>query len=99
MIHIASATVLARMPSRTDPIRETPAAGSEQGRSRDLKMVRQRLAENAGITFSTVHRFESTGTATETTKEKIKAAYAAHGVEITNGDYTGARLHLRRSQD
>ncbi|USJ27961.1 helix-turn-helix transcriptional regulator [Ensifer adhaerens] len=54
------------------------------------------LAENAGIAFSTVHRFESTGTATESTKEKIKAAFAAHHVEITNGDYTGARLRLQK---
>lgn len=50
------------------------------------------LADNAGIAFSTVHRFETTGVATETTKDKIKAAYAAHNVEITNGDGTGARL-------
>ncbi|CCM78868.1 hypothetical protein BN77_p11563 [Rhizobium mesoamericanum STM3625] len=32
------------------------------------------LAEKAGIAFSTVHRFETTGSATEATKEKIKAA-------------------------
>lgn len=57
------------------------------------------LAENAGIAFSTVHRFESTGTATESTKEKIKAAFAAHDVEITNGDYTGARLRLHKTAD
>jgi len=50
------------------------------------------LADKAGIAFSTVHRFETTGVATETTKDKIKAAYAAHNVEITNGDGTGARL-------
>jgi transcriptional regulator with XRE-family HTH domain len=64
-----------------------------------LRWSVRELAENAGIAFSTVHRFESTGSATETTKDKIKAAYAAHGVEITNGDYTGARLLLRRPQD
>ncbi len=57
------------------------------------------LAENAGIAFSTVHRFESTGTATESTKDKIKAAFAAHDVEITNGDYTGARLRLHKTAD
>ncbi len=54
------------------------------------------LADKAGIAFSTVHRFETTGNATESTKEKIKAAYAAQGVEITNGDYTGARLLLKK---
>ncbi|WP_392711193.1 transcriptional regulator [Rhizobium ruizarguesonis] len=61
-----------------------------------LKWSVRELAERAGIAFSTVHRFESTGSATDATKEKIKAAYAAHGVEITNGDYTGARLRLQK---
>lgn len=60
-----------------------------------LKWSVRDLADNAGIAFSTVHRFESTGTATESTKEKIKAAYAAHNVEIINGDGTGARLLLQ----
>ncbi|CCM76733.1 conserved hypothetical protein [Rhizobium mesoamericanum STM3625] len=63
-----------------------------------LKWSVRELAEKAGIAFSTVHRFETTGSATEATKEKIKAAYAAHGVEITNGDYTGARLRLKRDR-
>ena len=63
-----------------------------------LKWSVRELAENAGIAFSTVHRFETTGSATERTKDKIKAAYAAHGVEITNGDYTGVRLLLNRSE-
>jgi transcriptional regulator with XRE-family HTH domain len=60
-----------------------------------LKWSVRDLANQAGIAFSTVHRFETTGAANEATKEKIKLAYAAHGVEITNGDYTGARLLLR----
>jgi len=64
-----------------------------------LKWSVRDLADNAGIAFSTVHRFEAKGTATLTTKEKIKAAYAAHGVEITNGDYTGARMLINRSMD
>lgn len=57
-----------------------------------LKWSVRELAEHAGIAFTTVHRFETTGVATETTKDKIKAAYAARNVEITNGDGTGARL-------
>ncbi|AZO11200.1 XRE family transcriptional regulator [Mesorhizobium sp. M3A.F.Ca.ET.080.04.2.1] len=57
-----------------------------------LKWSVRELAEHAGIAFSTVHRFETTGVATDTTKEKIKAAYLTHKVEITNGDGTGARL-------
>lgn len=64
-----------------------------------LKWTVRDLAAKAGIAFSTVHRFESTGSATEATKEKIKAAFAAHDVEITNGDYTGARLLLRKLRD
>ncbi|WP_457584673.1 transcriptional regulator [Ensifer canadensis] len=60
-----------------------------------LKWSVRDLAEKAGIAFSTVHRFESTGSATASTKEKIKAAFAEHDVEITNGDYTGARLLLK----
>lgn len=60
-----------------------------------LKWSVRELAEHAGIAFTTVHRFETTGIATDTTKEKIKAAYAVHGVEITNGEFTGARLRLK----
>ncbi len=52
------------------------------------------LADKAGISFTTVHRFEKTGTATGTTKGKIVAAYERHNVEITNGIGTGARLRF-----
>ncbi|MFD1982645.1 transcriptional regulator [Mesorhizobium newzealandense] len=57
------------------------------------------LASAAGIAFTTVHRFESTGVATETTKAKIVAAYAAHNVDITNGEGTGARLRKATQVD
>jgi transcriptional regulator with XRE-family HTH domain len=50
------------------------------------------LAKHSGVAFSTVHRFEKTGIATETTLAKIMEAFAANHVEITNGDGTGARL-------
>jgi transcriptional regulator with XRE-family HTH domain len=59
-----------------------------------LKWSVRDVAEKAGISFTTVHRFEQTGVATDTTKAKIIAAYAAQGVEITNGDGTGARLRF-----
>lgn len=62
-----------------------------------LKWSVRNLADAAGIAFSTVHRFETTGVATDSTKAKIVAAYAAHRVEITNGDGTGARLLKERS--
>lgn len=57
-----------------------------------LKWSVRDSAENGGVAFSTVDRFESTGSATEITKEKIKSAFAAHNVENTNGDNTGARV-------
>lgn len=57
-----------------------------------LKWSVRELADKAGIAFTTVHRFETTGIATETTRAKIRSAYAAHNVEITNGRGTGARL-------
>ncbi len=50
------------------------------------------LADQAEVAFSTVHRFEKTGVATGTTKDKLKAAFETVGIEITNGDGTGARL-------
>ncbi len=52
----------------------------------------RKLAEEAGVAFSTVHLFEKSGTASETTETKIKGAFARHNVEITNGEGTGARL-------
>ena len=57
-----------------------------------LKWSVRDLAEQAGVAFSTVHLFEKNGTASDTTVAKIVAAFAAEGVEITNGDGTGARL-------
>lgn len=63
-----------------------------------LKWSVRDLAEQAGIAFTTVHRFETTGSATQTTRDKIKAAYAVHGVEITNGEYTGARIRLPKTE-
>ncbi len=63
-----------------------------------LKWSVRDLAEAAGVAFTTVHRFESTGVATETTKAKLVAAYATESVEITNGDGTGARLLLKKPE-
>lgn len=57
-----------------------------------LKWTVRDLADKAGIAFSTVHRFEVSGTATETTKGKIIAAYEAQGVEIIDQGGTGAML-------
>lgn len=57
-----------------------------------LKWSVRDLAERAGIAFSTVHRFETTGVATDTTKGKILAACAVEGVQIIDDGGTGAML-------
>ncbi|NDC60365.1 MAG: XRE family transcriptional regulator [Alphaproteobacteria bacterium] len=55
------------------------------------------LAREAGVGFQTVARFE-TGRAEmrQTTADKIVERLALAGVEITNGDGTGARLVAKR---
>jgi len=62
-----------------------------------LKWSVRDLADAAGIAFTTVHRYEQTGVASETTKAKMIAAFAARNVEITNGEGTGARLRKDKS--
>lgn len=57
-----------------------------------LQWSLRELAEKAGVAFSTVHRFEKTGNCSGAVEEKIKAALALEGVEITNGNGTGARF-------
>lgn len=57
-----------------------------------LKWSVRDLAEHAGVAFSTVHRFETTGVATDTTKAKIVGAYADRRVEIITEGGTGAKL-------
>jgi len=61
-----------------------------------LKWSVRDLADHAGIAFTTVHRFEKTAVASDTTRSKIIAAFGAQSVEITNRDGTGARLVLNR---
>ncbi len=61
-----------------------------------LKWTVRDLADKAGIAFTTVNRFELSGTATDTTKGKILAAYEVAGVEIIDQGGTGAML--RRSE-
>lgn len=57
-----------------------------------LKWSVRELATHAGIAFSTVHLLEKGENVREDSKAKMVAAFAAHHVEITNGDGTGARL-------
>ena len=57
-----------------------------------LKWSMRDLADSADVAFSTVNLLEKGNPIRPTTAEKIVAAFAAHSVEITNGDGTGARL-------
>jgi len=52
------------------------------------------LVQESGVSLPTVLKLENDGTVTEDTAEKIRAALDRHGVEITNGDGTGARLRF-----
>jgi hypothetical protein len=57
-----------------------------------LKWGVRDLGREAEISFETVVSFEGGRSLRPATEEKIVAAFAANGVEITNGDGTGARL-------
>jgi hypothetical protein len=57
-----------------------------------LKWGVRDLGREADISFETVVSFEGGRPLRPATEEKIVAAFAAYGVEITNGDGTGARL-------
>lgn len=50
------------------------------------------LMREAGVSPNTVIGLEGGQTVRLETEAKIVAAFDAHGVEITNGDGTGARL-------
>jgi predicted transcriptional regulator len=50
------------------------------------------LAREADLGVASVARFEAGEPVRAETVEKIVAAFEAHGVEITNGKGTGARL-------
>ena len=54
-----------------------------------------KLAEATRLGRHTIARFESGRPLREDNADKIVSAFAAQGVEITNGEGTGARL-LRR---
>lgn len=50
------------------------------------------LARHSGVNYVTIARIEGGASPREATEAKIVEAFAAHGVEITNGNGTGARL-------
>jgi len=57
-----------------------------------LKWGVRDLADEAGMSQATVVAFESGKPHNSSTADKIQAAFDAHGVEITNGTGTGAKL-------
>jgi DNA-binding LacI/PurR family transcriptional regulator len=54
------------------------------------------LAERAELSPTTVSMVEAGKPHADATAAAIVAAFAAHGVEITNGEGTGARLLKKR---
>ena len=51
-----------------------------------------KLAREAGLSLATVRQVEAGGAFDPQVEAKLKTAFAAHDVEITNGDGTGVRL-------
>ncbi len=56
------------------------------------------LAEQAELSPTTVSMVEAGKAHAEATAAAIIAAFAKHGVEITNGEGTGARLLKKKSK-
>jgi transcriptional regulator with XRE-family HTH domain len=74
----------------SDQAKLTPAA-CRAGRAL-LKWSVRDLMREAGVSPNTVTALENGADVRAETAAKILAAFAAHRVEITNGDGTGARL-------
>lgn len=62
-----------------------------------LKWSMRDLVEASGVSLPTVLKLENDGAVSAETADKICTAFAARGVEITNGDGTGARLVFPKS--
>lgn len=56
------------------------------------------LVEASGVSLPTVNKLENDVQVSAETEEKIRAAFEREGVEITNGDGTGARLRPRLAE-
>jgi DNA-binding XRE family transcriptional regulator len=57
-----------------------------------LKWGVRDLGDKAGLSQTTVVQFEAGRPHADSTVVAIRAAFTRHGVEITNGNGTGARL-------
>jgi|HubBroStandDraft_1064217.scaffolds.fasta_scaffold56723_4 transcriptional regulator with XRE-family HTH domain len=69
------------------------AAATRAGRAL-LKWSMRDLAERSHVSLPTILKLESDRAVSDDTAEKVVRAFEAHGVEITNGDGTGARLRF-----
>ena len=62
-----------------------------------LDWSRSELGAKAGYSLPTVQRVEKGGAkVSDEVHEKLKAALEAAGIEFTNGDAPGVRLHPRK---
>lgn len=61
-----------------------------------LKWSMRDLAEESGVSLPTILKAENDGAISADTEARLSNAFARHGVEITNGDGTGARLVNRQ---
>jgi transcriptional regulator with XRE-family HTH domain len=59
-----------------------------------LKWSMRDLVAASGISLPTILKLENDGPVADDTAAKIAAAFLERGVEITNGNATGARLRL-----
>ena len=57
-----------------------------------LKWSMRDLADRSGVSLPTINAAENGRGMREATRDAIVAAFAAHGVEILNGDAPGARM-------
>lgn len=57
-----------------------------------LRWTMRDLAAHSGVSLPTILKLENDGAVSADTEGRITAALNRHGVEITNGEGTGARL-------
>jgi len=61
-----------------------------------LEWTTRDLAKTAGFTQASITRFENGHTKIRaSTQTKLIAVFAEHGITILNGDYPGARWHIK----
>ena len=70
---------------------ELTSAACRAGRAL-LRWKLSDLADATGLSIETLTQFENGREMRKSNRDKIVAAFAAHGVEITNGTGTGAKL-------